>query len=157
MPVTNLCKHCNNGHVEVEYIPAHNGHALGHNELKHLPLPGSVQDEVLVAYQGKVGKILNHIRHLDRLGAFSIYVNTSSTNHMVVSYDRELAAPITCTPKQCLIGFNPCTYSIAGRKRQKDKRESFDKKKGCLDQGLHLFKCTFSGLVNNGARENLSN
>ena len=35
---TNFC----DGHVEVEYIPAHTGHALYHkSELQKLPLPAS--------------------------------------------------------------------------------------------------------------------
>ena len=38
--------HFNNGHVEVEYIPAHTGHTLSHSELKYLPLPGSAKEEV---------------------------------------------------------------------------------------------------------------
>ena len=32
--------------VEVRYISAHTGHELGPTELKHLPLPASVRDEV---------------------------------------------------------------------------------------------------------------
>lgn len=34
------------GHVEVEYIPAHTNHTLGHGELKYLPLPMSTKEEV---------------------------------------------------------------------------------------------------------------
>ena len=34
------------GHVEVEYIPAHTGHDLSHNELRHLPLSVSTKEEV---------------------------------------------------------------------------------------------------------------
>ena len=34
------------GHVEVEYIPAHTGHTLDHNEIKHLPLPACTREEV---------------------------------------------------------------------------------------------------------------
>ena len=34
------------GHVEVEYIPAHTGHTLSHDELKHLPIPASTKEEV---------------------------------------------------------------------------------------------------------------
>ena len=35
------------GHVEVEYIPAHTGHDLSHNELRHLPLPLNTKEEVV--------------------------------------------------------------------------------------------------------------
>ena len=38
--------HFNDGHVKVEYIPAHTGHTLSHGELKYLPLPGSTKEEV---------------------------------------------------------------------------------------------------------------
>ena len=34
------------GHVKVEYIPAHTNHTLGQDELKHLPLPISTKEEV---------------------------------------------------------------------------------------------------------------
>ena len=34
------------GHVEVEYIPAHTGHTLSHDELKYLPLPARTKEEV---------------------------------------------------------------------------------------------------------------
>ena len=34
------------GHVEVEYIPAHTGHILSHDEIKHLPLPQTTKEEV---------------------------------------------------------------------------------------------------------------
>lgn len=34
------------GHVEVEYIPAHTNHTLGKDELKHLPLPANTKEEV---------------------------------------------------------------------------------------------------------------
>ena len=34
------------GHVEVEYIPAHTGHTLSHDELKYLPLPAHTKEEV---------------------------------------------------------------------------------------------------------------
>lgn len=33
-------------HVEVQYIPAHTYHTLGHGELKHLPLPIGTKEEV---------------------------------------------------------------------------------------------------------------
>ena len=34
------------GHVEVDYIPAHTGHTLSHSELKHLPIPANTKEEV---------------------------------------------------------------------------------------------------------------
>ena len=37
--------HFSDGHVEVEYIPAHTGHTLGHDQLKYLPLPDSAREE----------------------------------------------------------------------------------------------------------------
>ena len=43
MYVENFC----DGHVEVEYIPAHTGHTLFHkSELQKLPLPASSKEEV---------------------------------------------------------------------------------------------------------------
>ena len=38
--------HFSDGHVEVEYIPAHTGHELDRSELNYLPLPGSIKEEV---------------------------------------------------------------------------------------------------------------
>lgn len=34
------------GQVAVRYISAHTGHELGQQELKHLPLPRSIKEEV---------------------------------------------------------------------------------------------------------------
>ena len=53
--------HFNDGHVEVEYIPAHTGHTLDHSELKHLPLPASAKDNVAT----KLSLGVNHSRILD--------------------------------------------------------------------------------------------
>ena len=36
------------GHIEVNYIPAHTGHDLGSTEMKHLPLPESTKETVAV-------------------------------------------------------------------------------------------------------------
>jgi len=38
--------HFNDGHVEVEYMPAHTGHDLDHCELNYLPLPDCIKEEV---------------------------------------------------------------------------------------------------------------
>ena len=35
-------------HITVKYVPAHNGHKPGPDELKVLPLPGSTNNEVAV-------------------------------------------------------------------------------------------------------------
>ena len=42
MYVTNF----EDGHMEVDYIPAHTGHTLSHSELKHLPIPANTKEEV---------------------------------------------------------------------------------------------------------------
>lgn len=39
------------GHVEVEYILAHTGHALSHDELKHLPSPASSGNKIKPWYK----------------------------------------------------------------------------------------------------------
>ena len=36
------------GHMEVDYIPAHTGHTLSHSELKHLPIPANTKEEVAI-------------------------------------------------------------------------------------------------------------
>ena len=36
------------GHVEVKYISAHTAHELGTCELRHLPLPRSVKEEIAI-------------------------------------------------------------------------------------------------------------
>ena len=79
------------GHVEVEYIPAHTNHTLGQDELKHLPLPISTKEEVAMKLSFGVpptrilnGKCINAIHtakytlvYIIFLGIFSLVTLTT--------------------------------------------------------------------------------
>ncbi|XP_065893096.1 FRAS1-related extracellular matrix protein 2-like isoform X2 [Dysidea avara] len=38
--------HFNDGHVEIEYIPAHTGHELNRDEINYIPLPENAKEEI---------------------------------------------------------------------------------------------------------------
>ena len=38
--------HFSDGHVEIEYIPAHTGHELNRDEINYIPLPENAKEEI---------------------------------------------------------------------------------------------------------------
>ena len=69
--------------MEVEYIPAHAGHDLSHNELRHLPLPESTKEEV--ATKLSLGVNTSRILNGKLLNAY-MYMHMIVTKLLICTY-----------------------------------------------------------------------